>query len=282
MELNIRLIALDLDGTTLLDDHNSISGRMKNAIEDAVSCGISVVPTTGRPFSFLPSSVTSLKGIDYVITSNGSVIYSLKKHKPVYGDYITAESADWLLRNIPKEIFAEIWRCGSIYFSGGWSCFDDFPFTQRHKTVLRKIGVIVSDLTAFVKHAPDAIEKINLPYIPPDVKPEIWRLLSGNPCFSLLDAGEGIEIMNADVTKAYGLRNFCRYLQKKSIPVGFENILAVGDSENDVEMLQSCGIGVAMGNSAAVTKQAADYITLRNTEDGAALAIEKYALVSGI
>lgn len=278
INLSIKLIALDLDGTTLLDDHSSISTKTRVAIETAVAKDILVVPTSGRPYSFLPSSVTSIKGIQYVIVSNGSVIYNIKKHVPVYGKYISAENATRIMRSIPDDSFFEIWRNGKIFFSGCWESISMYPFNPRHRQVLEKLGIPVGNMAAFLEQEPDAIEKVNLPYIPSTEKLKIWDTLSQYTAYSLLDAGTGIEIMDAGVTKASGLHTLCRFLQQHNISVGLGNILAVGDSENDVEMLQSCGIGVAMGNSIAVVKQAAHHTTLRNTEDGVALAIEKYAL----
>ena len=53
-------------------------------------------------------------------------------------------------------------------------------------------------------------------------------------------------------------------------------VLAIGDSENDLEMLEAAGTGVAMGNAASEVKRAADDITAGNDEEGVALAIRKY------
>ena len=54
--------------------------------------------------------------------------------------------------------------------------------------------------------------------------------------------------------------------------------MACGDSSNDLAMIQKAGLGVAMGNAGEDVKQAADYITLTNNEDGVAAAIEKFVL----
>ena len=57
-----------------------------------------------------------------------------------------------------------------------------------------------------------------------------------------------------------------------------DEVLAIGDSENDLDMIQYAGIGVAMGNASASVKNAADFVTRTNDEDGAAFAIHNFAL----
>ena len=70
---DIKLIALDLDGTTLADS-DTLSKRTQTAIESAIKSGITVVAASGRPFVMMPDSVMNIVGLDYAITSNGAVI----------------------------------------------------------------------------------------------------------------------------------------------------------------------------------------------------------------
>ena len=70
---DIKLIALDLVGTTLADS-DTLSKRTQTAIESAIKSGITVVAASGRPFVMMPDSVMNIVGLDYAITSNGAVI----------------------------------------------------------------------------------------------------------------------------------------------------------------------------------------------------------------
>ena len=74
-----------------------------------------------------------------------------------------------------------------------------------------------------------------------------------------------------DVTKASGLKELC-----DNLGISFDNVMAFGDGENDIEMLRECGIGIAMANALPKVKEAADAVTLSNEEDGIAQAILKY------
>ena len=80
--------------------------------------------------------------------------------------------------------------------------------------------------------------------------------------------------MPKGISKAKGIDET---LRRFGIPL--EESLAIGDGENDVDMLKHCGIGVAMGNAADVTKAAADYITDDIDEDGLYNALKHFGLI---
>lgn len=81
------------------------------------------------------------------------------------------------------------------------------------------------------------------------------------------------EIMPKDVSKGHALLEIAEYLG-----IDQENIIAFGDQDNDMSMIQMAGVGVAMGNAIDSLKAAADYVTLTNNEDGIAAYLEKYLL----
>jgi len=80
-----------------------------------------------------------------------------------------------------------------------------------------------------------------------------------------------LEIIPRCIHKGQGIRDICRVLDIQP-----SEVIAFGDAENDIPMLQEAGIGVAMGNAADEVKAAADYITLSNNEDGIAAALEAF------
>ena len=85
--------------------------------------------------------------------------------------------------------------------------------------------------------------------------------------------GSILEILHPDVSKWYALRQFAA--QEGIAP---EEIIAVGDDHNDVEMLRHVGLGIAMGNAVEAVQKAADYVTESNAEDGLALALDHFVL----
>ena len=80
MHKKIRMIAFDLDGTTL-QRGNVLSERNRQAMEKAAAAGVYVVPSTGRIVSFLPPCLTELPGIRYAITSNGAAVWDMQENR---------------------------------------------------------------------------------------------------------------------------------------------------------------------------------------------------------
>ena len=80
MKTDIRLIALDLDGT-LLDSQKRLSARNEKVLRECIACGIYVVPCTGRIWSGVPGFLRTLPGIQYAITTNGAIVEDVEKHK---------------------------------------------------------------------------------------------------------------------------------------------------------------------------------------------------------
>jgi Cof subfamily protein (haloacid dehalogenase superfamily) len=103
-----------------------------------------------------------------------------------------------------------------------------------------------------------------------------WQLETQlNGAARLMQAGimDMVEVLPPGASKARALKALLAELG-----VAPEHVLAVGDGENDIELIQMAGVGVAMGNAADALKQAADYVVADNDADGVAEAIERFAL----
>jgi hypothetical protein len=276
--VNIKLIALDMDGTVLIDDHRSITESTAKVIDQVVAEHILVVPTSGRIISAMPEAVMALPAVQFAITSNGALAYRLKDKKIMYSNCIPRENAAAVFRTIPKKLWAELWADGKIYVEREKLLHQsDFLLNPFHAEVVEKIGTEISSLS-FGDALPGPIEKINLPNIPSTFKQKLWAEFSSWGIFSLVNTPNGFEIMNRGTSKAAGLLGFCRCLHSSGTKIQNQNIMAFGDSENDIEMLRASGFGIAMGNACERVKEAANAVTRRNTEDGVALAIETYIL----
>jgi len=84
---------------------------------------------------------------------------------------------------------------------------------------------------------------------------------------------DNLEVMDKGVSKGSAVKLLCERLGINS-----DEVMAIGDNENDLSMIKFAGVGVAMGNAEDMVKEQADFITSSNDEDGVALAIEKYVL----
>ncbi|PBB07098.1 MULTISPECIES: Cof-type HAD-IIB family hydrolase [Salimicrobium] len=243
MEDNIRLIALDMDGT-LLKNESEISEENKRAIERAKDAGIHVIVSTGRPIGHCRSLVRSLGDSEYIVTVNGGEIYD--------GDFnlVTREV-------LGMEEVKRLWEIQREYGVRLWTstvegAFDsDYKFEKPiEEYEWLKIGLEVPD---------------------EDVRNVILKEVTSNPALEVTNSSPvNIEINPAGVSKAAALHKISGLL-------GFSlnEVMAVGDSLNDLAMIKEAGIGVAMGNAQEEVKQEADLVTETNVENGVASVINR-------
>lgn len=275
--MKIKLIALDMDGTTLGEDYQSISPRTEKALKDAIAMGIHVVPSTGRIFGQLPESVIRIPGIDYAVTSNGAAVINLKTGQVISNNYIGAGSIKKIIHMITRrKIFCEVYYKGLSYAEHGY--FANLTGNKNFPPVLvdfiRNKSTHVDSILEFTLAHASEIEKINIPLLSDQNYRNLRQKFSRIKGVSLTSAiANNIEINHYSANKGEGLRQICKILNLEA-----ENVMAVGDSDNDRRMLEFAGLAVAMGNASDDLKALADKITLSYKEDGVAHAIEKYVL----
>jgi hydroxymethylpyrimidine pyrophosphatase-like HAD family hydrolase len=117
------------------------------------------------------------------------------------------------------------------------------------------------------------VEKVNLPNIPAHLRQQTEQRLRDIDVSAVWSSASSMEITHPHARKGVALEALCKLLQ---IPL--ENTMALGDSGNDESMLKMAGLGIAMGNAPDFIKAVADAVTERTENDGAAMAIERYAL----
>ena len=127
----------------------------------------------------------------------------------------------------------------------------------------------VGNLGDFLTFAPVKILMSLQPEILPQIQAQIAAFLPDDLTV-VQTAPFYLEVIPKCINKGQGVLDICRTLEL--LP---EEVIAFGDAENDIPMLKTAGMGVAMGNAAPAVKDAADYVTLSNNEDGIAAALAK-------
>ncbi|WP_296561508.1 Cof-type HAD-IIB family hydrolase [uncultured Acetobacterium sp.] len=276
--MDIKLIALDMDGTTLQKDYMSISDRTRNVLAKAIAKGIHVVPSTGRILGQLPESVVSIPGINYAVTSNGAAVTNLKTKEVISSNYLGSGSVKKIMKTLTRRnIFCEIYYQGQSY--GERRYFE--MISKRNELSKELIAFIRSNATAVddvldftIAHASE-IEKINIPLLSEKNHRVLWQKFSQIHGVTLTKAiANNIEVNHRLANKGAGLKQLCRILKLEA-----GNVMAIGDSDNDLRMLEFAGLSVAMGNASEEIKAIANHVTLPFYEDGVADAIEKFVLV---
>lgn len=274
--MNIKLLALDMDGTVMKSDHVTLSGRNRAAIEAAAKIGVTVVIATGRVRERIPAEVSAIPGVRYALTANGAVVNDLKTGEILYKNPIPRETVVRVLDALaPFEVFVDAYRDGLDYYDERQhGLTKTFPFPESRIKLMTIGRFAVKDLRKFLTRDDAEVEKFNLPYIPAELHAQVKKALLAVGDIALTSSiADNIEINSATSNKADGLHQLCRRLGLER-----ENVMAMGDSSNDLDMLRYAGFSVAPANATDDAKVVSDAITSSNDEDGVAEAIEKYLL----
>ena len=274
-ENNIRIVALDLDGTTF-NSKGQVSDRTRNALETAAKQGVHVVVSTGRSYNSLPEQIKSVKGIEYAITSNGAHINDIATGESIYDSYLSERAV-----NAVAEMKDRI-GCGLEVFVKGQAYMDTETFEEIRQfgSKYRNAEYILwsrkptDDIISFMKDNKNIIENINLCFNGPDHLEEHRSEVEAIPEATITSSfPNNLEVGGPNTSKKSALVELLGRLS-----ISPENLMCCGDAPNDIQMLEYAGIGVAMGNAWGGTKDHADYVTATNDEDGVAQAFEKFVL----
>lgn len=274
--MSIKLIALDIDGTTLMSDGN-LSQRNREALVRATESGIHVVIATGRCYDALPAQLTDIKGIKYALTSNGAQTKDLHTGETIDGNYLTdgavVDSADLLRTH--SGFMVEIFTDGKAYMDKAhYDAVCSGEISWRSRNYVRDTRNPVEDVLDFMLSHRHTIENINIFFEhlsdKDRLKPHL-DLLRNVTITSSFD--NNWEIGGATTNKGAALQGLAKMLY-----ITKEEILACGDSPNDEEMLKVAGLPVAVGNAKESVRRLATHVVAENDMDGVAEAIEKFAL----
>ncbi len=265
----IRLIAFDLDGT-LLGPELKFSPGVKSAIARAQAQGLIVTLATGRGPSPTDKFAAELDLTAPLVCFQGGLVYDYRARKvlhetrldPAVVPFIVklAEDHGWNLQfespdmvylprvsNHPQELL-------NLLTVANWKRVDNFLTDLPevpHKFILSvhdpaEREALTAEVRALVNHSLAAVT----------VVPSHPILIEGLP--QGMNKSRGLEWL----TQHYGIDR--------------SEVLAVGDNDNDVEMLSWAGIGAAMGNGSPAAKAAANWVAPPVSEDGAVAALNKY------
>ena len=233
MESDKFVFFIDIDNTLLT--HGEVCESNIKAIEEARKRGHLVFINTARSYAIIPQSVRDIP-FDGYVTSLGNLI--MMENDTIYN--VT----------IPHEETAEIFD----YFTGSKRSIhlegEEYFFRNRFSDT--EFGVLLeSGKELMEKYSSCRISKVYIPYVLPE---EECKYLSSKYMF--YKHGTYCEYGVAGNTKATGIIRVMDYLK---IPV--KNSVAIGDSVNDIEMMEASGISIAMGDGNDMVKEMCDIVT---------------------
>jgi Cof subfamily protein (haloacid dehalogenase superfamily) len=267
--LMIKLVAIDLDGT-LLDPNRQITAEVKTAVKKAKAAGVKIVITTGRP---LPGVVDILKSLeltdqsDYVITYNGGLVQRATGEEFIKE---TLSSEDWLdldaaARKIGLPIHA-ITREG-IYTPNhdvGRYTVQEAQMVKMPLYIRQPEDIAALEIAKVMMVDEPAALDDGIAYLPFEFF-ERYNVVKSTPFY--------LEFMNKKASKGSAVQHLAEKLS-----FDLDEVMAIGDEENDRSMLEVAGCPVVMENGKSELKKIAKYVTKSNAKSGVAYAINEWVL----
>lgn len=267
--MSYKMIILDLDDTLLSND-GTISEANKKALIEAQQKGIKVVLASGRPTFAINQVAIALelkKYGGYILSYNGSRIIDCKTEEILYEIDITKEQLTELYNEaIKHECFIHTYVDDKILTA------HDNPYTYIESEIT---GMPINLCSDFVASLPNRCVKAIMLQQPNHLK-EVEQMLKPkmkDKMTMTITKPFFLEFMNKEVDKSKSIIRLCQILN-----INIKDTIAVGDSYNDISMIETAGLGVAMGNAIDEVKNVADFITDTNENDGVAKVIKKYIL----
>jgi len=265
---DIRLVALDLDGT-LLDSNKKIDAETLAALHDLSARGVQVVIASARPPRGVRHLYQLLHLSNWQVNYNGALIWDEPAQKPVFHRPMPAALIGEIVE-LARDQFDEV----GVHVEVLDRWFTDRPVTT-YVTETGKLfqpdGIVSIEQVCAVP-----VTKLMLmaePQMLMKLEPLLMKRFSRTVTIVSTDA-HLMQIMDHRVGKGAALKKLAAHHGIKPA-----QIMAMGDAPNDVGMLQLAGVAVAMGNAVEMVKKVADWIAPANDQQGVLAALRRYRLI---
>ncbi len=271
--MSYKLVAIDCDNT-LIKHNGEIHKDNIKAINMLLEKGVKVVIATGRN-DILVKDYMDEAGFkeEVVIGCNGASIRYLKDNSIIQLNYIPKDTMKKMIDIcLENDIKAKIYTLYESYSTSEENAEDELKYILTHYTKQLTVSLeykYEKDLYNLI----DKKEFLKMVILEEDrekllnIQSQFRKLEDIN---AVVSAKNCLDIMKKGVSKGSALKDYANMLGIKQ-----EEIVAIGDSENDLEMLNFANFSVAMGNADDFVKNACDMVTLTNDEGGVAYAINK-------
>ncbi len=271
--MQYKIIATDLDGT-LFNRNMELSRENARAISRLTQLGVQVVPTTGRALGEMPDSIKKNPDIRYIISSNGALIHDMKTG---------ACEKICMPKELSSQLFADIFSCEAeslVHFNGesyvdadGYSeeNYIYHNFNENYRKLIFSTNLPAPDFENFC-YSMDAVEMICTSFHSPDERSKCLEKFSKmNDVLIAVTTPHNMELFYAKTSKGTALERLCGMLG-----ADISETIGMGDSENDLTLLRSAGLSLAVENATPTLKEIADRIICSNEDHAMKYVLENF------
>jgi len=275
--MGYKMVCIDMDGT-LLGKGKKISEENKKAIKRVYEKGVEIVVTTGRIYNNAEYYSHILGVKSPVIAANGAIVRDKINDRVIYENPMSHLDCLKLIDLLfEMNMFFHFYTTDRIYSNSflteiGTKVYMNKQVGYDNLKINYHIIKEKNKWKELFENNKNQINKcIAISLNPKKVIKFKEKLKNITGVVHFASGSRSIEINNAGVSKGNAVKVLADYYGIKR-----EDILAIGDNENDLSMIEYAGLGVAMGNAIDSVKDVADYITSSNIEDGVAKALNKF------
>ena len=270
---NIKMIVVDLDGTLLtkVDDMSEETVAVFRRVKEA---GLLPVIATGRLEKESVFAADKIGAKEYIITMNGLMIYDYQKDAQIYHRCMERESACRIFDQLDRyDVFYQVYAGNETHTTA--RAVRSLPYAGMSPSYMEfyaNTRQIPGGMREYVERENLEVDKMFVSIEDDALRNKIRSLADQVPGVQTLSSGVCyLEILPEGADKCHAIEFLEEYTGISS-----QNMMIIGDSENDVKMLRMAGLAVAMGNGCSEAKAAADYIAPDNLHDGVSVAIRKF------
>lgn len=269
---------MDLDGT-LLTTNNCVPSANTQAVQRARQLGVTIAICTGRAQCEAEFAAVEVGGCDYIITCNGSMLFDNLNRHHLFFNLIPYSLCDQVLAILDSyHIFYQIYVddavcCPTKYYPE----FVHVPMARAYIEMFNDSQVLLDDPRKDIVERGLDVLKFYVPNWDAELLATIRGRIQRIPELEVTASSDhSIEIFRAGMDKITALTRLVDHLG-----ITFDNVMMIGDSENDYQAVRACKYGVAMENSPDFLKNVAKFVSLDHNKCGVAHAIEKLILKNG-
>lgn len=279
MTMNHKLLFIDIDGTLFDHAKDAIPESAKNAILSAKSKGHKIFLSTGRPYADIDQEILNLP-LDGMIVSCGAVVYV--DNKPIYcKTYPQKELISLIQFMLDNNIGFSLDGIHKNYLTEeAFNCLSSLMFKNNEDSELSRAMMAKNNCFPFEDMKEEDLKEVVKISIFTKNKESCEKLFQKIPesLVGFMYKNNHLHLYNGEIsikgiTKATGLKQITSYL---NIPI--EDTIAIGDSLNDLDILQEAGLSICMGNGTDECKEIADFTTKHISDDGLAYALKHFNL----